>query len=151
MKRQLLLTVLFLVVGAITSQAQTLAGKKQIVNKLIAMGRLTQAEVKECGGVNKIIYSLQNIDLNKDGKPEFIASFSCGGLQGFGVFRKTANDVDKIFEGAQREDIKVLKTYTNGWRNLRLDFYSAGTGGSGSEILRWNGTCYQNASNPCPR
>lgn len=77
MKRQLLLTRLFLVVGAITIQAQTLAVKKQIVNKLIAMGRLTQAEVKECGGVNKAIYVLKNIDLNKDGKSEFIAYVSC--------------------------------------------------------------------------
>jgi hypothetical protein len=143
MKRHLLLTVLFLVVGAIASQAQTLAVKKQIVDKLIAMGGLTQAEVKECGGVNKIIYSLQNIDLNKDGKPEFIASFSCGGLQEFGVFRKTANDVEEIFEGAERQFIKALKTYTNGWRNLRLSSYSAGTGESGSQILRWNGSEYK--------
>lgn len=142
--------VLFLS-GAIAGQAQTLVVKKQIVNKLLAMGRLTQADVKECGGAAKVISVVQNIDLNKDGKPEFIATFSCAGIN-FGVFRKTAEDVQEIFEGYQNQDIKPMKTYTNGWRNLRLFEWSAGpSGGSGSEILRWNGICYQNASNPCPK
>jgi hypothetical protein len=88
--------------------------------------------------------------LDNDGRPEFIAFFSCAGLEGFGVFRNTARDVQLLFEGAQRQDIGALNSYTNGWRDLRLDSYSAGTGESGSQTLRWNGRCYQNASNPCP-
>ncbi|MFY9557440.1 MAG: hypothetical protein WAV20_19115 [Blastocatellia bacterium] len=128
---------------AITTQAQTLVVKKQIVDRLIAMERLTQAEVKECGGVNKIIYSLQNIDLNKDGKPEFIADFNCAGNFEFWVCRKTANGIDIIYEGGEREGITPLKTYTNGWRNLRSTSWSAGTGESGSVTLRWNGREYK--------
>ncbi len=122
--------------------AQTLAVKKQFVSKLITMGRLTKAEVKECGGANKAIGYLEGIDLNKDGKPEFIADLTCQ-MEAIYVLRKTAGGVDIIFEGSQRMDIKPLKTYTKGWRNLRLSAYSAGTGESSSEILRWNGSEYK--------
>lgn len=126
--------------ASITSQAQTRTLKEQIVGKM----DLTKAKIKECGGVNKIVYVLEKIDLNKDGKPEFIAYLNCAGL-GFYVLRKTATDVEVIFDcfACERESIKPLKTYTKGWRNLRLDSYSAGTGDSGYEILRWNGSEYK--------
>ena len=120
--------------------AQTLAIKKQIVNTL-----LTKASVKECGGANKIVYVLEKIDLNKDGKPEFIAYLNCNGL-GFYVLRKTATGVEVVFDcgGCERESVTPLKTYTKGWRNLRFDSHSAGTGEGGSEVLRWNGSEYIN-------
>lgn len=141
MKKRLLLIVILFAVGAITSQAQTRALKKQIVNKLIAEGLTTQQDVNECGGFSKIV-DITNADLNKDHKPEFIVGFTCH-LAAIYVMRKTANGIDIIYHGSQREDITPLKTYTNGWRNLRLDMYSAGTGDSGSKTLRWNGSVYK--------
>ena len=148
MKKQLLLVMILLAFGAIGNQAQTSALKEQIVDK-IGMPGLSKTEIKECGGVNKIVYALKNVDLNKDGKPEFIAYFLCSPHFGFFVLRKTDNDIEVIFEGAERQDISALKTPTKGWLNLRLSSYSAGTGGSGAETLRWNRLCYQNAWNPC--
>ncbi len=59
------------------------------------------------------------------------------------VFRKTANDVEVIFEGSQRQIITPLKTYTKGWRNLRLTSYRSVDGATSSETLRWNGTEYK--------
>ena len=142
MKRQLLLIAVLLVVGAITSQAQTLAVKKQIVDKLIAEDQLTQAKVKERGGINKII-TVKSIDLNKDGKPEFIVDCACEFMEAIYVFRKTANDVEVIFEGSQRQIITPLKIYTKGWRNLRLTSYRSVDGATSSETLRWSGSEYK--------
>jgi hypothetical protein len=58
------------------------------------------------------------------------------------VFRKTANDVEDIFEGSQRQIITPLKTYANDWRNLRLTSYRSVDGATSSETLRWNGSAY---------
>lgn len=119
--------------------AQNLAVKKQIVSKL----DLTKAEIKECGGVNKIVHALENVDLNKDRKPEIIAYFNCSPFVGFFVLLKKTDDVEILYEGGEREGITALKTYTKGWRNLRSDMWSAGSGESGSVILRWNGSKYK--------
>ncbi|HEY6802931.1 MAG TPA: hypothetical protein VI306_05060 [Pyrinomonadaceae bacterium] len=135
--------VLFLS-DAVTSQAQTLAVKKQLVDKFVSTGLLTQANVNKCGGVSKIL-SIKNIDLNKDRKPEFIATFACPLelSEPTYVMRKTANGIDIIYEGGYREFLTPLKTYTNGWRNLRSFSYSAGSGESGSVTLRYNGSEYK--------
>lgn len=120
----------------------TLAVKKQIVNKLIAEGQLTQQKVKERGGINKII-DVKSVDLNKDGKSDFIVSCSCELMEAIYVSRKTANDVENNFEGSQRQIITPLNSYTKGWRNLRLTSYRSINGATSSETLRWNGTEYK--------
>jgi hypothetical protein len=141
MKRHLFL-VTIVVVGALTGQAQTLAVKKQIINKLIAKEQLTQKKVNEHGGIKKTI-SVQSIDLNRDGKPEYIVGCNCETMYAIYVFRKTTDDVEIIFEGSQRQEIKAINTYTKGWRNLQLTSYSAGTGDVDYQTLRWNGTEYK--------
>lgn len=130
--------------GQLHAHAQTLEVKKQLVNKFVSMGPLTQADIKECGGISKIL-SIKNIDLNKDRSPEFIVSFACPLelSEGTYVMRKTANGIDIIYEGGSREFLTPLKTYTNGWRNIRSLSYSAGSGESGSVILHWNGSEYK--------
>lgn len=140
--KKLLFAVVVFAVGAISSQAQTLAVKKQIVNKLIAEDQLTQAKVKERGGVNKII-TVKSLDLNKDGKPEYIVDCACENMEAVYVFRKNGNDMQIIYWGTQREIITPLKSYTNGWRNLRSTVYRSVDGATSSETLRWNGSEYK--------
>lgn len=142
MKKQLLLVMLFLAVGAITSQAQTRALQKEIVNKLIAEGEISQQKVKERGGFDKIV-GITNVDLNKDSKPEFIVVCGCEVSQMIYLMRKTANEIKIIFKGYQRQYITPLKTYTKGWRNLRLTSYRSVDGATYSETLRWNGFEYK--------
>lgn len=140
----LVASMLIVLSGAIGGQAQTLAVKKQLVNKFVSLGQLTQADVKECGGISKTL-SIKNIDLNKDRKFEFIVSVACPleMSEGFFVMRKTSNGIDIIYKGGSREFLTPLKTYTNGWRNLRSLSYSAGSGESGFVTLRWNGSEYK--------
>lgn len=142
MKKQLLLAVLFLAVGTITIQAQTRALKKEIVNKLISDGEMSQQWVKEQDSFDNIV-NITNVDLNKDGKPEFIVDCICEISQMIYVMRKTANKTEIIFKGGQRQYITPLKSYTKGWRNLRLTSYRSIDGATSSETLRWNGAEYK--------
>lgn len=139
--------VALLLSGAIAGKGQTLAVKEQLVEKL----QLTEEDVRECGGVSKVL-SIKSIDLNRDRSPEFIVNILCPLelSEGIYVLRKTAGGVDILYEGGAREFLTPLKTYTNGWRNIRSFAYSAGSGESGSVILRWSGDCYSDGLNPCP-
>ena len=133
-------TILILCITNATAQKVSLQIRKQIGN-FVAAGSLTQKEVKECGGASKIV-DVTSVDLNKDGKPEYIVGLTCI-LVAIYVLRKTANGFEIIYEGGEREFITPMKSYTKGWRNLRSLSYSAGSGGQSSEILRWNGTEYK--------
>ena len=133
--------------GSISINAQNRSLKEQIVSKI----NVSKAEVAECGGVNKIVNLIKKTDLNKDGKPELIAYFTCSPYVGFFVLRTTTDDVEILYEGGERSDVVALTSYTKGWRNLRLNMYSAGSGESDSVVLRWNGVCYSEPLTPCER
>jgi hypothetical protein len=86
---------------------------------------------------------IKNVDLNRDGKPEFIVSCFCSlGQQTF-VFRRTANGLEVIFDGGPRTGIMPLKSYTNGWRNLRYVMVNSISGEALNQTLRFNGTEYK--------
>ena len=131
--------------GTWNYKTQSLTIKKQIVEKLIAMKKLTQTEVNECGGVDKVIPNdhLQEIDLNKDKNLEFILYGGNCRVYDLYIFRKIDNKLEIIFEGWMDDNIEPLQSYTNGWLDLRFSNYSSGTGESGSEILHWNGSKYK--------
>jgi len=130
--------------GASLGYSQSLAVKKQLVDKFVSEGPLTQANVKKCGGVNKVL-AIENIDLNKDRSPEFLVNIACPirFSEATYVMWKAPNGISIIYVGGAREFLTPLKTYTKGWRNLRSLSYSAGSGESGSVTLRWNGIEYK--------
>lgn len=138
------LFVLFTLCFGVVSHAQTAVDKNDIVEMFLSTGVLTRSEVDECGGNSKIL-DIKSIDLNKDRMPEFIGNISCPVEYGEAtyVMRRTATGIDIIYAGGAREFLTPLKTYTKGWRNIRSSYYSSGSGGSDSMILRWNGNEYK--------
>lgn len=143
MKRQLLLIAVFFVVGAITSQAQTLAVKKQILNQIIDLGEITEQKVKQAGGVSKVL-EIQSVDLNRDSKPEFIVRCGwCSSTDPAWVFRQVGSGVELLYDAGARSLITPLKTSTKGWRNLRVETAQSATGEVASGVIRFNGRTYQ--------
>ncbi|HEY9282448.1 MAG TPA: hypothetical protein VIP46_03245 [Pyrinomonadaceae bacterium] len=139
MKRILLVTFI-LVWGGVSTQAQTAAVKKQILNRIIQLGEITRAEVEERGGVGRVL-NIQGVDLNRDGRPEYIVVCDCSlGGTPF-VFRGTAGGVKDLFVGEVRSTVTLSRGYTRGWRNLE---YEAGNSpGYRSRPLRFNGSRYE--------
>jgi hypothetical protein len=140
MLKQMFLVTFIFVCGGVSTQAQTAAVKKQILNRIIQSGEVTREEVKERGGVSKIL-NIQSVDLNRDGKPEYIVVCDCSlGGTPF-VFRKTTKGVKDLFVGEVRSTVTLSKGYTKGWRNLE---YEAGNSpGYQSQPLRFNGSRYK--------
>ncbi len=140
MLKQIFLFTFIFVCGGVSTQAQTVAVKKQILNRIIQLGEITREEVKERGGVSKIL-NIQSVDLNRDGKPEYIVVCDCSlGGTPF-VFRKTTKGVKDLFVGEVRSTVTPSKGYTKGWRNLE---YEAGNSpGYQSQPLRFNGSRYK--------
>jgi hypothetical protein len=139
LKRIFLITFIF-VCGGVSARAQTAAVKKQILNRIMQLGEITREEVKERGGVSNIL-NIQSVDLNLDGKPEYIVVCDCSlGGTPF-VFRKTSKGVKDLFVGEARSTVTPSKGYTKGWRNLE---YEAGNSpGYQSQPLRFNGSRYE--------
>ena len=140
MLKRIFLVTFILVCGGASTQAQTAAVKRQILNSIMQLGEVTREEVKERGGVGKVL-NIQSVDLNRDGKPEYIVVCDCSlGATPF-VFRRTAKGVKDIFAGEVRSTVTLSKGYTKGWRNLE---YEAGNSpGYQSQPLRFNGSRYE--------
>jgi len=97
--KQIFLITFIFVCGGVSIQAQTAAVKKQILNRIIQFGEITPEEVKERGGVGKVL-NIQSVDLNRDGKPEYIVVCECSlGATPF-VFRNTTREL-KIYLSAR--------------------------------------------------
>ena len=139
LKRILLVTFIF-VCGGVSTRAQTVAVKNQILNRIIQLGEITREEVKERGEAGKIL-NVQSVDLNRDGKPEYIVVCDCSlGGTPF-VFRRTTKGVEDLFVGEVRSTVTLSRGYTKGWRNLE---YEAGNSpGYQSRPLRFNGSRYE--------
>jgi hypothetical protein len=140
MLKQIFLVTFIFVCGGVSTQAQTAAVKKQILYRIIQLGEVTRDEVKERGGVSKIL-NIQSVDLNRDGKSEYIVICDCSlGGTPF-IFRKTTKGVKDLFVGQVRSTVTLSKGYTKGWRNLE---YEAGNSpGYQSQLLRFNGSRYK--------
>lgn len=140
MLKQILLVTLIFVCGGVSTRAQTAAVKKQILDRIIQSGEITREEVEERGGVGTIL-NIQSVDLNRDGKPEYIVVCDCSlGGTPF-VFRRTAKGVKDLFVGEVRSTVTLSRGYTKGWRNLE---YEAGNSpGYQSRPLRFNGGRYK--------
>lgn len=140
MLQQIFLVTFIFVCGGALTQAQTAAVEEQILNRIIQSGEITREEVKERGGVGKVL-NIQSVDLNRDGKPEYLVICDCSlGGTPF-VFRKTTKGVEDLFIGEVRSTVTLSKGYKKGWRNLE---YEAGNSpGYQSQPLRFNGSRYK--------
>ena len=137
-----LAVVLFCVCFA---QAKSNEVKKQLVEQMISNDEITRACVKEQGGASKAI-EVTLLYLNRDKQPEYLVSGTGACCVGSvrcaaSIYQKTATGYKRIYEGGANQDIEVLKSRTNGYRNLR------GTLIMGSEthtaIFKFNGSRYQ--------
>ena len=120
MLKQILLSTFIFVCGGASTQAQTAAVKKQILNRIIQLGEITREEVKERGGVSNVL-NVQSADLNRDGKPEYLVACDCSLGGAPFVFRETAKGVKDLFVGEVRSTVTLSKGYTRGWRNLEYE------------------------------
>jgi hypothetical protein len=139
MLKQMFLVTFIFVCGGVSTPGQTAAVKEQILNSIIQFGEITREEAKERGGVS--ILNIQSVDLNRDGKPEYIVVCDCSLGGTIFVFRKTTKGVKDLFVGEVRSTVTLSKGYTKGWRNLE---YEAGNSpGYQSQPLRFNGSRYK--------
>jgi len=146
MKRTLFCIVLVL---SFLSFAQTQSNqvKKQLVELMINNGDITRACVQAQGGTLKAI-NVRLEYLNNDKQPEYVVSGDgscCIGARrcSTSIYQKTANGYRKIYGGTDGDqaDIEVLRTRTNGYRNIRSTLYSGGQ--ALTAIFKFNGSNYQ--------
>ena len=141
-------TILFIIaIFAFTGFAvhgQTLAVKKQMLEAIIKSGASDEdIRTARKEGANKMIVLRRSVDLNKDGKLEYIVTSYVDPYQTVFVFQITSNEAKVLFIGDQRSDVTALKTRTNGWLNLRYQTAQSATGEIYTETLKFNGEKYK--------
>ena len=85
----------------------------------------------------------KKVDLNKDGKFEYIVTSYVDPYQTVFVFQVTSSEAKVLFIGDQRSDVTPLKTRTNGWLNLRYQTAQSATGEIYTETLKFDGEKYK--------
>lgn len=130
---------------AFTIHGQSLAVKKQMLEAIIKNGNNTDEEIRTARkeGANEMITLRRSVDLNKDGKPEYIVVSYVNNFEAVWAFQITSNGAKVLYIGDQRSDITPLKTRTNGWLNLRYQTAQSATGEIYTEILKFNGQKYK--------
>lgn len=149
------LFLLFLIVlcVAVNVSAQTgkvsAATQKAIVQQLVSDRGITADCVREAGGASKVV-SIKPLDLNRDGKPEFIVSGESGCAFGanspYGwVYRKTANGYEVLLDAGPNIGISRKKTQTKGYYDLAVDTMGnfSTNWKAQTTTYKFNGTRYQ--------
>ena len=123
---------------------QTLAVKKQMLGAIIQSGASAEdARNARKEGADKMIALRRKVDLNKDGKMEYIVTSYVDPYQTVFVFQTTSSEAKVLFIGDQRSDVTPLKTRTNGWLNLRYQIAQSATGKIYTETLKFDGQKYK--------
>lgn len=132
MKRIILLFGLLFGFCITGSDAQTVSQSvtKELAQLMLRNGDIENTCVREQGGISKAI-SVQPEYLNNDKQPEYVVSGDgscCGGARrcNLWIYQKNAGGFTKIYgdtDGLQG-DIKILKTRTKGYRDIRSTMYS---------------------------
>jgi len=148
-QRMLLLVVIALsaTTGVAQSRQRVSAQKeKEIVQQLIRDREITAKCVQEAGGAQKTVY-VNSVDLNRDGKPEFIVDLhtSCGAGNGYKwIYRRTTTGYEQLLSaGGPRTEIAPLKSYTNGYRDVVEAAFASVSGDSVRTIYRFDGKRYR--------
>ena len=150
---KILLLLLFLLVPLFTvnvaAQIISAATQKAIVQQLISDSELTGDCVREAGGASKIV-GIRSMDLNNDGKPEYIVEGNSGCAFGANspfswVYGKSGNSYKMLFNAGPNQGISRKKTKTKGYYDLIVTYLgNASTNWEASTSThRFNGTRYQ--------
>ncbi len=126
------------------AQSVGLQVRTQIVQQMVADREIEASCVRQ-EGVSKVA-SVSILQLNRDAKPEFLIIGSGCGCQGARrcmqwIYRQNGSVFDMIFEAHPAEEIRPLKTFTNGYRN----FFVSGWSGQDicSSTYKFNGRRYK--------
>jgi hypothetical protein len=142
------LFLLFLIVPSFAVNISAQMGKvsaatqNAIVQQLVGDRGITADCVREAGGASKVV-SIKPLDLNRDGKPEFIVygesgcAFGANSPYGW-VYRKSANGYEMLLDAGPNQEISRKKTLTKGYYDLRVL-----TLGPETTTYKFNGTRYQ--------
>lgn len=133
----------------VAAQKVSAVTQKAIVKQLVNDGELTNDCVREAGGASKIV-GIQSVDLNSDGKPEYIVMGSRGCAFGakmpYGwVYGKSGNGYKMLLSAGVNIEIARKKTKTRGYYDLKVDVmgnYSTNWQAE-STTYKFNGTRYQ--------
>jgi len=116
-----------------------------IVKQMVADNAFTSDCVREAGGATKAV-TIEQEDLNRDGKPEFfVVGKSCGlgpRRADAWYYRKTGDGYEQILYVNQIEDIRKLKTRTKGYVNLKVTS-SIGRDTFGGYTYKFDGRRYR--------
>lgn len=124
---------LFAFSTAAQAQAPAKEAPKDVRSKLFKQVMADYPDVRECvtneeGGTRAAEenMSAQEVDLNRDGVPEYEVGISgpcdCGMVNcSIYIYRQTAGGYEGILDGASGFGLNVLKTSSNGYADLRVD------------------------------
>ena len=150
---RIFLSLLFLIVSLfatnVAAQKGGAATQKAIVKQMVSGGALTNDCVREAGGASKIV-SIKSMDLNSDGKPEFIVEGNTGCAFGANspyswVYGKSGNSYKMLFDAGTNQGISRKKTKTNGYYDLKVTYLGNASTNWEAETTthKFNGTRYQ--------
>lgn len=119
--------------------------REQIVQQLTRNGDLTAECLRDADGPTKVI-NIRAVDLNRDGKPEFIVKLllSCGAGDGYAwIFRNTSTGLELLLSaGGPRTQISPMGSFTNGYRDIAEDAVGP-RGGSVRTVYKFDGKLYK--------
>ena len=150
MKRFILWLILIplLALGSVAQSRNQVSPRIQneIIQQLTRDGEITTECVREAGGPRKAL-GISLVDLNRDGRPEFIVDLliSCGAGDGYKwIFRKTSSGLELLLKaGGPRTRILPLRSYTNGYRDIAEDALHSLSGASVRTIYKFDGKRYR--------
>ena len=141
-------TILFIIaiIGftGFVAQGQTPTQKKQMLEAIIDSGASDEvARNAKKAGADKMIALRKKVDLNNDGKMEYIVTSYVEPYQPVFVFQLTPSGAKVLFVGGQSSDIGLSDTRTNGWLDLRYQTADGASGKTHTETLKFNGWKYK--------
>ena len=148
------ITLLF----AVLAQAQQHDDKQDLRAKLFNQVLSDFKDLRECmeqeeGGLRKAQENMtvEEVDLNRDGANEFQVEMSgpcaCGMVNcSIYVYRKTAQGFESILDDAAGFGMEVLKTSSNGYRDLRVTARDTAAT-QGETVYKFDGKRYRDVKN----
>lgn len=123
--------------------------QKAIVQQLVRDRGISANCVREAGGASKVV-SITPIDLNRDGRPEFIVNGESGCTFGanspYGwVYSKNGNSYEMLFDAGPNQGISRKNNLTNGYYDLKVTMLGnfSSNWKARTSTYRFNGTRYQ--------
>lgn len=127
------------------AQSQSDEVKNNLVEQMIKDGDVSRGCVLQEGGALEFL-DVSLLYLNADKQPEYLVTGKgCGCIGSVrcasSIYQKSTRGYRKIYRTESNEDVEVLKSKTNGFRNLRLTLISGSQ--TYSALVKFNGTIYK--------